>query len=126
MKSFDQQLSMKILLIYMISALLFLTSVELHIHTQKAAAFEDHGVAVAISSLSSELMPPADNGEIKINHDGVLKLPSHTFNFLAVIILAVLLVATSCYRPVTRLQIFDSTLPALPFHGSPSLRAPPQ
>jgi hypothetical protein len=126
MKSFDQQLSIKILIIYMISALLFLTSVELHIHTQKAAAFEDHGVAVAISSLSSELMPSDDNGEIKINHDGVLKVPSNTVNFLAIFLLAVLLAATCCYRIFSRLRVFDSPLPDLPFHGSPSLRAPPQ
>jgi len=126
MTSSDQQLSMKILIIYMISALLFLTSVELHIHTQKAASFEDHGAAVAISSLSTELMPSADKGEIKINHEGVLKLPSSTVNFLAIVVLAVLLAATCCYRIFTRLRDFDSPLPGLPFHGSPSLRAPPQ
>lgn len=126
MNSFDQQLSIKILVIYMISALLFLTSIELHIHTNETAAVESHGTAVSISSLSSELMPSTDKGEIKISHDGVLKLPSNTVNFLAVFLLAVLLVATCCYRFFTRLRVLDTPIPDLPFHGSPSLRAPPQ
>jgi len=126
MNSFDQQLSIKILVIYMISALLFLTSIELHIHTHETAAVESHGTAVSISSLSSELMPSTDKGEIKISHDGVLKLPSNTVNFLAVFLLAVLLVATCCYRFFTRLRVLDTPIPDLPFHGSPSLRAPPQ
>lgn len=109
----------------MISALLFLTSIELHIHTHETAAIESHGAAISISSLSSELMPSADEGEIKISHDGVLKLPSNAAGFLAIILLAVLLVATCCYRFFTRLRILDNPLPDLPFHGSPSLRAPP-
>lgn len=126
MQSFDKQQSIKILVIYMISALLFLTSVELHIHTQKAAAFEEHGAAVAISSLSTELLPADTSSEIKVSPDAALKLPQYSFNLLAVFLLIALLAAIACFRCINRFHILNNLLPDRPFHGAALLRAPPQ
>lgn len=122
----DQQLSIKILIIYMISALLFLTSVELHIHTQKAAAFEGHGAAVSISHLYTELLPAGDSSEIKVSPDAALKLPQNSFSLLATFLLITLLAAIACYSSITRFQILKDLLPDRPFHGAALLRAPPQ
>lgn len=125
MHPFNKQLSIKILILYLISALLFLTSVELHIHTQKAAALELHGVAVSISSLSSELLPSGVSSEIKVSPDGVLKLPQNSFSIMAVFLLIALVTAIVCYSCITRFQITSNLLPDRPFHGAALLRAPP-
>jgi len=125
MHLFNKQLSIKALIIYMISALLFLTSVELHIHTQKTAALEVHGVAVSISSLSSELLPSGVSGEIKVSPDGVLKLPQNSFTILVVFLLISLVAAIARYSCITRFQITSNRLPERPFHGAALLRAPP-
>jgi hypothetical protein len=130
MSRFDKQLSIKVLIIYMISTLLFLTSIELHIHTQETAALETaalegHGAAVSISSLSSELMPPGTGDEIKVSPDGVLKLQQNSFSFPAIFLLVALVAAITCYSFFTRLRVLNSQLPNTPFHGAPLLRAPP-
>lgn len=122
----NKQLSIKMLIIYMISALLFLTSVELHIHTQKAATFEEHGAAVSISSLSSDLLPLGDSSEIKVSPDAALKHPQNSFSLLAVFLLITLLAAMANYCSIARYQIFNDLLPDRPFHGAALLRAPPQ
>jgi len=126
MYSSDKQLSRKLLTIYMISALLFLTLFELHIHTQNAAVFEEHGSAVSITFMSAELLPPAASSEIKVSPDAALKLPQSNLNILAVFLLIVLLAAIACYRCITRFHTLNSLLPDRPFHGAALLRAPPQ
>lgn len=117
---------MKVLVIYMIIALLFLTSIELHIHTLDAAASADHGSAVSITSLNSELMPSGENDEINVSPDGALKISQTSFNLQAIVFMFVLMVLTGCYAYVVRLRKSNALLPALPFYGTPSLRAPPQ
>lgn len=49
----DKPLSTRLLIIYLISALLFLLSNQLHIHTWKAAVSAEHGSAVAILRIRS-------------------------------------------------------------------------
>ena len=62
-----KQLTIKMLIMYMISALLFLSSVELHIHTQETAATVEHGFAVDISSLASNLVHQVGSDEIIVS-----------------------------------------------------------
>jgi hypothetical protein len=123
---FGKQLSLRFLVMYMISAVLFLTSIQLHIHTRDVAASAGHqGHAVHISSLADELMPAGANDEIKVSPDGVLKINQTGFSALAVFLLVALL-AISCYCAcVGRLRDAGALLPCLPFYGTPSLRAPP-
>ena len=108
----NKQLPMKLLIMYMISALLFLTFTDLHIHTKKAATTADHGSAVSISSLSDELTPSGTSDEIKVN-------PAV---FLLVTLLTILLFFTLIHRCCES----DSLAYDLPFYGTPPLRAPPQ
>lgn len=123
---FNKQRSTKMLVIYMISALLFLTFLELHIHTKEAASSADHGSAVSISSFFSELTPAGDSDEIKVSPDGVLKVNQGNFSILAVFLLAALIALFVFYARVRRLREINALLPDLPFHGTPPLRAPPQ
>ena len=111
---------------YMISALLFLTFTDLHIHTKEAAATADHGSAVSISSLSDELKPTGTSDEIKVNPDGALKINQGSFNILAVFLLVALLAIFLFYTLVGRIREINSLISSLPFQGTPPLRAPPQ
>lgn len=126
MQKHQKQLSIKILVIYMISALLFLTSIDLHIHTDEAAALESHGSAVSISSLASNFLPESENNEITISPDGVLKIKQIDADVLTVFILIAVLLTFLCRSFITRLRESDTLLPIIPFHGTPPLRAPPQ
>ena len=114
------------MVIYMIFALLFLSSMKLHIHTGDAAVLADHGAAVSISdftSLDALSMPLA--GEIEINPDGLFKLVKKVVEFaliLLTVVMALLLVCRACIR---RKFIFIIPRQILPFFGSPVLRAPP-
>jgi hypothetical protein len=123
---FRKQLSIRFLIMYMISAVLFLTSIELHIHTHDvapAAGHQDH--AVHISSLADELIPAGASDEVNVSPDGVLKISQSSFSVLAVFLLAALLVVPGCRACVGRLRDRATLLPCLPFHGTPSMRAPP-
>ena len=113
------------LVIYMISSLLFLTSIELHIHTQEAAVTADHGAAVSISSLSSELMPAVSGEEIKVSPDGVLKVNQSSFNLIAVFLMIAVMLVILCQICISRLRESNADFPLIPFHGTPPLRAPP-
>jgi len=123
--SSNQQYSAKALIIYMISTLLFLTSIELHIHTQEAAASADHGYAVSISSISTELAGGNSADEINVSPDGLLKVHHDTPDVIAVFLLLILILAifSRVITPPYRETRFS---PVLPFYGSPALRAPPQ
>jgi len=124
---FNKQLSTRLLIMYVISAVLFLTSIELHIHARDVAAPAEHsGYAVHISSLAGELMSTDANDEIKLSPDGVLKYSQNSLSILAVFLFAAI-VAVSCYLACTgRLRDGRSLLPERPFHGTPSVRAPPR
>jgi hypothetical protein len=121
----QKQQSTKMLIIYMITALLFLTSFEIHIHDQQAAATADHGFAVSISSISNDLMPEGNNDEITVSPDGVLKVKQSSINLLAVFLLIAIMVTVLCRTFIGRLREVHTQIPFVPFHGTPPLRAPP-
>jgi len=121
----DKKVSTKALIIYMISALLFLSSIELHIHTDDTAATADHGYAVSISSLSNNISNPDISGEIEVSPDGMLKIQHSAPNILAIFLLLALIFTVFVQVFATRVR--DKHLAsALPFFGTPTLRAPPQ
>ena len=121
----QKQRSIKMLVIYMITALLFLTSVEIHVHDQEAAVAADHGFAVSISSFTNDLMPEGNSDEITISPDGVLKIKQGSINLLAVFLLIAVMVTVLCRTFIGRLRESHTQLPVIPFHGTPPLRAPP-
>ena len=121
----NKQLSARVLIMYMISALLFLTSIELHIHTQDAAASADHGRAVSISSFSSELAADSTEDEIQVSPDGVIKVSQGGIQLLAVLLLVAIVLFAVCRNCIARWRDSHRLLPVIPFHGTPPLRAPP-
>lgn len=125
MRKAQKQLSIKMLIIYMITALLFLTSVELHIHTDESTSAADHGSAVSISALTGDFMPENASDEIIVSPDGVLKVKQSDISTLAVFILVAVMLAFLCRTFIGRLRESHAQLPLLPFHGTPPLRAPP-
>ena len=125
MSTQQKQRSIKMLVIYMITALLFLTSVEIHIHDQEAATTADHGSAVSISSLNNDLLPEGSSDEITVSPDGVLKVKQSSINLLAVFLLIAVMLTMLCRTFIGRLRESHTQLPVIPFHGRPPLRAPP-
>ena len=125
MSIFRKQQSVKMLVIYMITALLFLTSVEIHIHSQEAAATADHSFAVSISSVANELVPENSADEIVVSSDSALKVKQNTVNLLAIFLLIAVIVTVLCRTFIGRLREGHTQLPLIPFHGTPPLRAPP-
>lgn len=120
-----KQLSTRMLVMYMISAMLFLTSIELHIHANDVAASADQGYAVHISSFDNDIILAGASDEIKVSPDGMLKINQISFSVFAVFLLAALLAVFCVCACVGRLRDTGTLLPSLPFHGTPSLRAPP-
>jgi predicted nucleic acid-binding Zn ribbon protein len=125
MSKHRKQLSIKMLIIYMVTALLFLTSVELHIHTQDTAMTADHGAAVSISSFADELMAADGSDEITVSADSALKVKQSTVSLLAVFLLIAVMLTVLCRTFIGRLREGHTQLPLIPFHGTPPLRAPP-
>jgi hypothetical protein len=121
----QKQRSIKMLVIYMITALLFLTSVEIHIHDQETAASTDHGMAVGISSITGDLLPEGSSDEIIISPESVLKVKQDSINLLVVFLLIAIMVTVLCRTFIGRLRESHTRLPVIPFHGTPPLRAPP-
>jgi len=124
MRKNREQLSVRLLIIYMITALLFLTSVELHIHTEETAAAADHGSAVSISALSGDLTPD-NSDEIVVSPDSVLKVKQGSMSILAVFLLVAVMMTILCRTFIGRLREAHTLLPLVRFHGTPPLRAPP-
>lgn len=120
-----QKLNARMLIMYVVVALLFLTSVELHIHTHEAAPAAEHGFAVSISSLDSNFVPHLASEEINVGTDSVLKVEHDTVSFVAVFILIAMLLMASPRFFFGRLRENYVRLPGLPFRGLPPLRAPP-
>ena len=114
------------LITYVITALLFLTSVEVHIHTQEAAATVEHGFAVDISSFASDLMHQGGSDEIIVSPDGALKVKQSSVSLLAIFLLIAVMATVLCRTFIGRLRESHTRLPILPFYGTPPLRAPPQ
>jgi hypothetical protein len=114
------------LVIYMITALLFLTSVELHIHTQETATTVDHGMAVSISAITGDFMSETGSDEIIVSPDSVLKVKQNSINILAVFLLIAVMLTVLCRTFIGRLREGHTLLPLIPFQGTPPLRAPPQ
>ncbi len=121
----SKSLSIKILLIYMISALLFLSSIELHIHTHEAAVTADHGFAVSVTSLPDSLANHQAANEIEVSPDGMLHAHQGAPQMLAIFILLVLIVTRFIPISFARNRKICS-ISDLPFFGTPALRAPPQ
>lgn len=113
------------LIMYVITAVLFLMSFTLHIHTQAAASTQDHGVAVSISVITAELSQDEASGEIVINPDSVLKAEHSNIAMLAVFLLVAVLLTALCRTFIGRIRQSRCLLPARPFQGAPLLRAPP-
>ena len=113
------------LVIYMITALLFLTSVKIHIHDHDAAATADHGYAVSITALTDDLLPASVSDEISVSPDSVLKLKQNSFSLLAIFLLIAIVLTVICRTFVGRLRESHTRLPFIPFRGTPPLRAPP-
>ena len=121
----QKQLSIKMLVIYMITALLFLTSFEIHIHDQHAAATAEHGSAVSISSLANDLLPENSSDEITVSPDGARIVKQSTVDLFAVFLLIAVMLTVLCRTFIGRLREGHTQLPFIPFHGTPPLRAPP-
>jgi hypothetical protein len=125
MSKHRKQLSIKMLIIYMVTALLFLTSVELHIHTQESAATVDHGSAVSISSFADDLMAADSHDEITVSADSALKVKQSSVSLLAVFLLIAVMLTVLCRTFIGRLREGHTQLPLIPFHGAPLTRGPP-
>jgi len=121
----QKQRSIKMLVIYMITALLFLTSVEIHIHNQETAASVDHGFAVSISSLASDFTHDGSSDEITVSPESVLKVKQDSVSVLAIFMLIAVMLTVLCRTFIGRLRESHTQLPVIPFHGTPPLRAPP-
>ncbi len=121
----NQKLVARMLIMYVVAALLFLTSVELHIHTHEAAPAAEHGFAVSISSLESNFVPHIASEEINVGTDSVLRVEYDIVTVVAVFTLLVLLLTTWRRTFVGRLREKHVRLSSLPFRGLPPLRAPP-
>jgi hypothetical protein len=125
----SKKLSKSLLIMYMISALLFLTSISLHIHanggTNGGKISAENAAAVHISTIADEIASEDNSDEININPNGVLKLNQNCFDYIAVILLVTLIAVICHFECIARLREIHTRLPRLPFHGTPSLRAPP-
>ena len=121
----QKQQSIKMLVIYMITALLFLTSFEIHIHDQQAAATAEHGSAVSISSLANDLLSENSSDEITVSPDGARIVKQSTVDLFAVFLLIAVMLTVLCRTFIGRLREGHTQLPFIPFHGTPPLRAPP-
>ncbi len=126
MRKNKKQLSIKMLIMYVVAALLFLTSVELHIHTQETAATVEHGFAVDISSLVSDFVHQGSSDEIIVSPKSVLKVKQNSVSLLAVFLLIAVMSAVLCRTFIGRQRESHTRLPLFPFRGTPPLRAPPQ
>jgi len=117
-------LTMRLLIMYMISALLFLTSIDLHIHSHTRAVSAGQDIAVHITSVADDLISSEKTGEINISPEGVLKDSQYSYSVLAVIII-VALVAVLRYFTSVYIRDIQILFQQLPFYGTPTLRAPP-
>lgn len=124
----NSSLPYRLLVMYIISALLFLMSTPLHIHSKEAAATAEHGAAVSVSSLVvTEVIQADARNQINISPDGLLKTKPPGFN-MPVIFLLIALIVFGIPRICSRCRFPRSQRisPDTPEYGMPLLRAPPQ
>ena len=105
--------------------MLFLTFVEVHIHTQNTAATVEHGVAVDISSIADNIKPEGSSNEIIVSPESALKVKQSGVSLLAVFLLIAVMAAVLCRTFIGRLRESQARIPIIPFRGTPPLRAPP-
>ncbi len=83
-----QSFAFRGIVVYVIAALLFLLSFDLHIHTHEAAVTADHGSAISISALSVDPADSSANDEIAVDPDSALSSPGgDSLDFLVFIVL---------------------------------------
>jgi len=126
MSKFQKYLSARMLIMYMIAALLFLTSFNLHIHTDEAAVTAEHGFAVSIGSIDTDFLAGIDSEEINVGLDGVLKVEHDTVSFIAVFLLLTIFLAILQRIFIEIIRENNSSCFVIPLSGLPPLRAPPQ
>ncbi|MDY6979500.1 MAG: hypothetical protein SV201_06430 [Pseudomonadota bacterium] len=123
----NSSLQYRLLVMYMISALLFLISTPLHIHSEEAAVTAEHGAAVSVSSLVKDVIQADTQNQININPDGLLKANPAGFTIPVIPLLLALLVfgiPRICSR--CRFPRSQRISPDTPDYGMPLLRAPPK
>jgi len=111
---------------YMIAALLFLTSFDLHIHTDEAAVTAEHGFSVSISSIDTVFFAGADSEEINVGLDGVLKVEYDAVSFMAIFLLLLIVLAVSQRILIGIIREINFSYFVISLSGLPPLRAPPQ
>ncbi|MBL4711650.1 MAG: hypothetical protein JKX75_03985 [Gammaproteobacteria bacterium] len=119
-------LTTRMLIIYIITALLFLTSFDLHIHTDEAALAAEHGSAVSISSIDADFLAGADSEEINVGLDGVLKIEHDADSFIAVFLLFTILLSVLQQILIGIIRENNFSCFVVSLSGLPPLRAPPQ
>jgi hypothetical protein len=117
--------STQMLIMYLISALLFMTSIDLHIHADVSSLSADKLTPVHISSIADSFTATDDSGEININHQSVLKDGQGKLVVLAAILLTLMVAALFFYECIGRIVNTRVQLYQLPFLGTPPLRGPP-
>ena len=121
----NKRMTTRLLVLYLISALLFITSIRLHVHVNDDAIAAEQSSHIHISSVTGNLGSADTNDEVNISPLGVLKSSQNDFSVMAVFLLAILVAVLSSYICIARLREIQTRYPRLPFYGSPSLRAPP-
>jgi len=124
MNSQQQPLQTKAIILYMISALLFLAFVEVHIHNSIGAVNAYHGHAVSISSLDTALLGDSAD-EIKVSSSGTLKAKHNTVNFGALFLLVVTFFIVLSQAIIWQFREGSIRYFVILYHRSPPLRAPP-
>jgi hypothetical protein len=120
------QFSTRMLIMYLVSALLFLTSVKLHIHAHgDSVAANQASPVIHISSVTGNLDTRDQKAEINISPLGVLKASPNVIIMIAVFLVAILVAILSLFECVIRIRDFQTRLPGPPVFGTPLLRAPP-
>jgi len=114
------------LIMYMIAALLFLTSFDLHIHTDEAALTAEHGYAVSISSIDTDFLAGTDGEEINVGLDGVLKIEHDAVSFIAIFLLLAIVLAVLQKILIGIIRENNFSYFVISLSGLPPLRAPPQ
>ena len=121
----DGQVPIRLLIMYMISALLFLMSFDLHIHVHSDKVYTGQQSVLHVRSIADEHASDDSGDEINISPSGVLKLNQNSSGIIAVMLLITLIAVLYYFEYTLRLLDNRSLLPRLPFHGAPALRAPP-
>jgi high-affinity Fe2+/Pb2+ permease len=126
MNRFRKQNQIHMLIMYLISALLFMASVDLHIHAgDESVLVEQSSSAVHIGTIADKFAVDQNSDEVNINPSGVLKSGHSSFVVLAIFLLTTLIVACCRFDCTARILEIPPRLTRLAFHGTPPLRAPP-